>query len=172
MRGVAMDKRNRNQQPAIWVTTTDLPTAASHPFYRRLNQLLGERRFDDFAEAQCASLYAETTGRPGMPPGIQFRGRRADDAVWNCEGSADALWSCRSRALWHRTPTRVDGQEPESRAGGQFRARKIVRSIPGGRVQHADFARRGVAPVFRSRPPSRPFAQSDSGWSFDLGLGQ
>jgi hypothetical protein len=44
---------------SMWVTTTDLPTAASHPFYRRLNQLLREHGFDDFAEAQCASFYAE-----------------------------------------------------------------------------------------------------------------
>ena len=57
----------------MWVTTTDLPTAASHPFYRRLNQLLREHGFDDFAEAQCASFYAETMGRPGLPPGIYFR---------------------------------------------------------------------------------------------------
>ena len=51
----------------------DLPTAASHPFYRRLNQLLREHGFDDFAEAQCASFYAQTMGRPGLPPGIYFR---------------------------------------------------------------------------------------------------
>jgi len=38
------------------VTTTDLPTAASHPFYRRLNQLLREHGFDDFVEAQCRLL--------------------------------------------------------------------------------------------------------------------
>ena len=50
-----------------------LPTAASHPFYRRLNQLLCEHGFDDFAEAQCASFYAQTMGRPGLPPGIYFR---------------------------------------------------------------------------------------------------
>jgi hypothetical protein len=41
----------------MWVTTTDLPTAASHPFYTRLNQLLHEHGFDDFAEAQCATFY-------------------------------------------------------------------------------------------------------------------
>jgi hypothetical protein len=46
---------------------TDLPTAASHPFYRRLNQLLREHGFDDFAEGRCASFYAETMGRPGLP---------------------------------------------------------------------------------------------------------
>ena len=57
----------------MWVPTTDLPTAASHPCYRRLNRLLREHGFDDFAEAQCAGFYAETMGRPGLPPGIYFR---------------------------------------------------------------------------------------------------
>jgi hypothetical protein len=32
----------------------DGPTAASHSFYRRLNQLLREHGFDDFVEGQCA----------------------------------------------------------------------------------------------------------------------
>ena len=57
----------------MWVATTDLPTAASHPFYTRLNQLLREHGFDDFVEAQCAAFYAKTMGRPGLPPGIYFR---------------------------------------------------------------------------------------------------
>jgi transposase len=70
---MAMGKRTRDRQPPMWVATTDLPTAASHPFYRRLNQLLREHGFDDFAEAQCAPFYAETMGRPGLPPGIYFR---------------------------------------------------------------------------------------------------
>jgi transposase len=73
MRPMAMGKRKRDRQPTMWVTTTDLPTAASHPFYRRLNQLLREQGFDDFVEAQCAGFYAETMGRPGLPPGIYFR---------------------------------------------------------------------------------------------------
>jgi transposase len=70
---MAMGKRKRDRQPTMWITTTDLPTAASHPFYRRLNQLLREHGFDEFVEAQCASFYAETMGRPGLPPGIYFR---------------------------------------------------------------------------------------------------
>ena len=70
---MAMGKRKRARQPSMWVTTTDLPTAASHPFYTRLNQLLREQRFDDFAEAQCVRFYADTMGRPGLPPGIYFR---------------------------------------------------------------------------------------------------
>jgi hypothetical protein len=44
----------------MWVAVTDLPTAESDPFYRRLNQFLREHGFDDFTEAQCASFYAET----------------------------------------------------------------------------------------------------------------
>jgi transposase len=70
---MAMGKRKRARQPAMWVPTTDLPTAASHPFYRRLNELLREQGFDDFAEAQCAPFYADPMGRPGLPPGIYFR---------------------------------------------------------------------------------------------------
>ena len=73
MRGMAMGKRKRARQPTMWVTTADLPTAASHPFYRRLNQLLGEHGFDDFAETQCRRFYAETMGRPSLPPGMYFR---------------------------------------------------------------------------------------------------
>src|SRR5258708_15083619 len=73
MRGMAMGKRKRDRQSAMWVTTTDLPTAASHPFYRRLNQVLREHGFDDFPETQCTSFYAETMGRPRLPPGIYFR---------------------------------------------------------------------------------------------------
>jgi hypothetical protein len=64
MRGMAMGKRNRNQQPAMWVVTTDSPTATSHPFYRRLNQLLREHGFDDFVDAHCAGFYAKTMGGP------------------------------------------------------------------------------------------------------------
>jgi hypothetical protein len=33
---MSMGKRKRDRQPAMWVTATNLPTAASHPFYRRL----------------------------------------------------------------------------------------------------------------------------------------
>ena len=56
---MAMGNRRRNRQPSMWVTTTNLPTAASHPFYARLNQLLREHGFDDFAETECAGFYAE-----------------------------------------------------------------------------------------------------------------
>jgi len=70
---MAMGKRKRERQPGLWVAAPDFPTAASHPFYSRLNQLLREHGFDDFAEAQCATFYAETMGRPSLPPGVYFR---------------------------------------------------------------------------------------------------
>lgn len=68
-----VERLQRKRQPIMWVATTDLPTAVSHPFYARLNQLLREHGFDDFAEAQCAEFYAQTMGRPGLPPEICFR---------------------------------------------------------------------------------------------------
>ena len=71
--GMAMGKRKRDRQPSMWVATTELPTAASHPFYARLNQLLREQGFDDFVERQCTEFYADAIGRPGLPPGIYFR---------------------------------------------------------------------------------------------------
>jgi len=70
---MSMGKRKRDRQPTMWVPTTELPIAASHPFYRRLNQLLREHDFDDFVEAQCVGFYAKTMGRPSLPPGIYFR---------------------------------------------------------------------------------------------------
>ena len=68
-----MGRRKRARQAPLWVATTELPRAASHPFYARLNQVLGEAGFDDFAERQCDRFYARTVGRPGLAPGIYFR---------------------------------------------------------------------------------------------------
>ena len=70
---MAMGKRRRDRQPTMSVPTTELPTSASHPFYARLNRLLRDGGFDDFAEARCAAFYAATMGRPGLAPGIYFR---------------------------------------------------------------------------------------------------
>jgi hypothetical protein len=57
----------------MWVATTNFPTAASRPFYTRLNQRLAEHYFDDFVEGQWQPFYAEIMGRPGPPPGMYFR---------------------------------------------------------------------------------------------------
>jgi len=46
---------------------------ASHPFYQRLNQILDEKRFDEYVETICERFYAGEVGRPGLAPGIYFR---------------------------------------------------------------------------------------------------
>jgi transposase len=69
---MALGKRKREQQ-AAWVATTDLPTSPGHPFYQKLNRLLGEAGFDDDVEKLCQPHYADGVGRPGIAPGIYFR---------------------------------------------------------------------------------------------------
>ena len=55
------------------MATTDLPMGASHPFYRKLNEILDNEKFDQFVEGLCEEFYAGTVGRPGLAPGIYFR---------------------------------------------------------------------------------------------------
>lgn len=68
-----MGQRPRTPQPELFVATSELPRAASHPFYERVNAFLAEHGFDDFAETLCRPFYAETMGRPGLAPGHYFR---------------------------------------------------------------------------------------------------
>jgi len=69
---MALGRRKQEQQEA-WVATTELPTSPGHPFYRKLNGLLAEAGFDAWVEELCASNYAESLGRPSIPPGAYFR---------------------------------------------------------------------------------------------------
>ncbi len=65
--------RRRQQEQTMWVTTQDLPRSPGHPFYQKLNEFLAEADFDSFVETLCALHYAETLGRPSIPPGVYFR---------------------------------------------------------------------------------------------------
>jgi len=69
---MALGRRKRNQQD-LWVATCDLPKSPGHPFYTKLNGLLGEAEFDEFAENLCRPYYSDGRGRPSIPPGIYFR---------------------------------------------------------------------------------------------------
>ena len=42
------------QASPMWVNTEDLPTSSGHPFFERLNRVLGESGFDAFVEGLCA----------------------------------------------------------------------------------------------------------------------
>src|SRR5947209_19220997 len=66
-------RRDREEQEELWVPHTALPQGASHPFYRRLNQLLEESHFDEFVEGRCQRFYAKQRGRLSLVPGVYFR---------------------------------------------------------------------------------------------------
>ena len=70
---MAMGKRPTERQGEFWMATLELPQTAGHPFYRKLNALLTEQRFDGFAEGLCRRFYADELGRPSIPPGVYFR---------------------------------------------------------------------------------------------------
>ena len=70
---MSMGKRKRQSQSEMWVSATELAKAPGHPFYQRLNRVLGKHGFDDFVEAECTAFYAPSRGRPGLAPGIYFR---------------------------------------------------------------------------------------------------
>ena len=43
-------RRKRRRQHDLWISAGDLPTTAAHPFYRRVNAMLDEHRFDELVE--------------------------------------------------------------------------------------------------------------------------
>ena len=69
---MALGRRKREQQ-SLLVATTSLPQSPGHPFYEKLNRLLGEVKFDESVERLCGPFYAEGVGRPGIAPGVYFR---------------------------------------------------------------------------------------------------
>ncbi len=70
---MAMGKRSREQDEAMWVATTHLIDSPGHPFYQRLNDLMREQGFDRYVEDLCQAYYAPKMGRPSIPPGVYFR---------------------------------------------------------------------------------------------------
>lgn len=69
---MAMGKR-KAKQTDLWVSTSEIPKAASHPFYARVNEVLEERKLDRRLEHLCRRFYRPVYGRPSMAPGVYFR---------------------------------------------------------------------------------------------------
>src|SRR3984893_4542193 len=65
-------RKMRERQEDLWYGG-ELPTAPGHPFYKRLNEVLDNARFDPFCETNCASFYHHKLGRPSLAPGLYFR---------------------------------------------------------------------------------------------------
>ena len=66
-------RQGQEKQEDIWIASGDVARSPGHPFYQRLNELLDEEKFDEFAEGLCRKFYAPRMGRPGLAPGIYFR---------------------------------------------------------------------------------------------------
>ena len=64
-------RKSRQRQEDLWYGG-ELPTAPGHPFYERLNEVLGTG-FDEFCEWECSRFYHNKLGRPSLPPGQYFR---------------------------------------------------------------------------------------------------
>ena len=95
---MSMGSREGGDQPALWVTTSELARGEGHLFYRRLNELLGRHGFDPFVEklVEEKKIFAETLGRPSIPPGTYmrmmfmgfFEGLSSERAIaWKCADS-------------------------------------------------------------------------------------
>src|SRR2546427_7984136 len=72
-------RRQRQRQEPLWITHTDLARAPGHPFYKRLNQLLDEGKFDEFAEKGCAKFYAENNDLARLD---RQRKKKASNQEW------------------------------------------------------------------------------------------
>jgi transposase len=70
---MSMGRRPSEQQPELWIPTTDLPQSPGHAFYDKLNDLLHEVGFDRYVEDLCRAHYADGVGRESIPPGRYFR---------------------------------------------------------------------------------------------------
>src|ERR1700740_1573035 len=66
-------RRRRQRQQQIWIAQQEIAKGPANPFYARGNELLEEKKFDEFAERECAKFYAGNMGRPSLAPGIYFR---------------------------------------------------------------------------------------------------
>jgi transposase len=95
---MSMGSREDGNQAALWVTTSELARGEGHLFYRRLNELLGRHGFDPFVERliEERKIFAETLGRPSIPPGTYmrmmfvgfFEGLSSERAIaWKCADS-------------------------------------------------------------------------------------
>jgi transposase len=72
---MAMGRRPRERQEALFIASEGLGKSPGHPFYRKLNELLAEAGFDRWIEGRCQRYYAteEKRGQPSIPPGVYFR---------------------------------------------------------------------------------------------------
>src|SRR2546427_12826356 len=70
---MAMGKKRARQQP-LWIATGELQRTSGHVFYDRVNEILKDEKFDEFAEKERVRFYkSETMCRPSVATGEYFR---------------------------------------------------------------------------------------------------
>ena len=69
---MAMGRRKAKQE-RLWVSSSEIPQAASHPFYSKVNEVLDRYQLDRRLEHLCRRFYKPVKGRPSMAPGVYFR---------------------------------------------------------------------------------------------------
>src|SRR3989442_672529 len=69
---MAMGKRKAKQEP-LFFSAQEIPKAASHPFYAKVNEILERNKIDKRLEYLCKRFYKPVMGRPSMAPGVYFR---------------------------------------------------------------------------------------------------
>src|SRR3989441_9395695 len=69
---MAMGKREPKQEP-LFFSAQEIPKAASHPFYAKVNEILERNKVDKRLEHLCKRFYKPVMGRPSMAPGVYFR---------------------------------------------------------------------------------------------------
>src|SRR5262245_23662523 len=70
---MAMGRHAKEQQGRMWIPAGEVAPGPSHPFYKKLNEILDKHGFDAWVEGECQKFYAERMGRPSLAPGIYFR---------------------------------------------------------------------------------------------------
>ena len=70
---MSMGHRKPEMQSQMFIAVSELPAAAGHPFYEKLNQALRAMDFDRRVEELCRKFYDPSLGRRGIPPGVYFR---------------------------------------------------------------------------------------------------
>jgi len=49
-------RRRRERQEQMWIAHQELANGPAHPFYQRVNELLEEKKFDEFAEERVRKI--------------------------------------------------------------------------------------------------------------------
>src|SRR5258708_6450479 len=130
---MALGERETPQQE-FWIATDALAKAPGHPFYKRLNGVLADEKFDGYVEALCAKFYAEG-GRPGQgfARPLDALAHPAAHRLGNAPGSLRVHFETAGQAGFDRRQNSGDRRDDigSERGAAQHRAAGHGREVPG-----------------------------------------